>query len=164
MSKKRIPKIKPVEYKKNQFLIIYGLISIVFFYTINTAVSSIHTTFADMFVTDLSVDGADFSIFANMFAMPIAFFMAIVNIVFLLVYELAVLLLFKFGYFRSTVINEEKIELGKHIRNIIMYCALFSITGAAFWGGIQQIVFFTLLYLPFLFLTFALIYKDKNLS
>ncbi|MGE4276189.1 MAG: hypothetical protein AB7E30_03310 [Lawsonibacter sp.] len=164
MSKQRIPQIKSVDYKKYQFFILYGLINLVFFYTINTVVSSMHTTFADLFVTNLSVDGADFSIFANMFAMPIAFFMATVNIVFLLVYELAVLLLFKFVYFKTTVREDEKVELGKHIKTMILYCALFCITGAGFLGGIQQIVFFTLLYFPFPLLTFVLVYKDKKLS
>ena len=161
-NKKKI-KIKPFNYKWYQFLIIYGIINIYFFYGINSEISNIYETFSKMHINNLAVDGSDFSLFANFFSMPIIVAMAVISIGVIVLFELIFILLFKFVYFKSVVKDEEKILLCKYVKKSLLYFTLANAISTVFWGDIQRIELFVFSYLPLLFFTFIFIYlKMKN--
>ena len=155
--KKKI-KIKSFNYKWYQFLIIFGIINIYFFYAINSEISNIYETFSKMHINNLVVDGSDFSLFANFFSMPIIVAMAVISIGAIVLFELIFILLFKFVYFKSVVKDEEKILLCKYVKKSLLYFTLASTICTVFWGDIQRIKLFVFSYLPLLFFTFIFIY------
>lgn len=161
-NKKKI-KIKPFNYKWYQFLIIFGIINIYFFYIINSEISNIYETFSKMHINNLVVDGSDFSLFANFFSMPLIGVMAVISIGVIVLFELIIILLFKFVYFKSVVKDEEKILLCKYVKKSLLYFTLANAISTVFWGDIQRIKLFVFSYLPLLFFTFIFIYlKIKN--
>jgi hypothetical protein len=156
-NKKKI-KIKLFNYKWYQFLIIYGIINIYFFYGINSEISNIYKTFSKMHVNNLVVDGSDFSLFINFFSLPLVGAMAVISIGVIVLFELIFILLFKFVYFKSVVKDEEKILLCKYVKKSLVYFALANVICTVFWGDIQRIKLFIFSYLPLLFFTFIFIY------
>jgi hypothetical protein len=161
-NKKKI-KIKPFNYKWYQFLIIFGIINIYFFYAINSEISNIYETFSKMLINNLVVDGSDFSLFANFFSMPIIGAIAVISIGVIVLFELIFILLFKFVYFKSVVKDEEKILLCKYVKKSLLYFTLANVISTVFWGDIQRIKLFIFSYLPLLLFTFIFIYlKMKN--
>jgi hypothetical protein len=160
--KKKI-KIKPFSYKWYQFLIIFAIINIYFFYVINSEISNIYETFSKMHINNLVVDGSGLSLFANFFSMPIIGAMAVISIGVIVLFELIFILLFKFVYFKSVVKDEEKILLCKYVKKSLLYFTLANVISTVFWGDIQRIKLFVFSYLPLLFFTFIFIYlKMKN--
>lgn len=160
--KKKI-KIKSFNYKWYQFLIIFGIINIYFFYAINSEINNIYETFSKMHINDLVVDGSDFSLLANFFSIPIIGAMAVISIGVIVLFELIFILLFKFVYFKSAVKDEEKILLCKYVKKSLLYFTLANTISTVFWGDIQRTNLFVFSYLPLLFFTFIFIYlKMKN--
>lgn len=149
--------VKSFNYKWYEFLFTYGIFNIFFFLGINNVVNNIYENFSKLHVSNLMVDGSDFSIFANLFATPILFFMVITSIGFFLIQELIIILIFKFVYFLSMVKNEEMIRLYQYIKMTLLCFILPNMLVIMFRGDIKRIIFFVFLYLPLPLFTFILI-------
>jgi len=145
---KKQVQVKPFNHKWYGFLIAYAILNVLFFSSINAVINNIYENFSQLYVSKVVVDGADFSIFANLFSMPVFIFLVIANIVITLIYEFIVILLFKAVYLKSMVKDEEKIRLHKYIKNTLLCFILANIIGVMFWTDINRIVFFAFLYLP----------------
>jgi len=141
-------KIMPFDYKRNQFLIAYGIINIYFFLNIHSVIASINKTFADMYVKELYVDGSNLSPLANLISMPFAGMLATLSIGFLVLIEIIATLLFRFGYFRTEVEIDETVRLSTYIQRSLLYSLLINILVTVFWSGFHQIMLFIFLYLP----------------
>jgi L-asparagine transporter-like permease len=83
---------------------------------------------------------------------------AIISIVILVIIEFATILIFKYGYFKSVVKDEEKILLCQYIKNAMICFILIYLICINFLGDIQQIEIYVFSYLPVLLLTFGFIY------
>lgn len=146
-NKIKIIQTMPFKRKWYEFIIIFGLINIYSFWGINSVMNSIYKNFSKLFVSNLSVDGSNLSIFANMFAAPLFIALTVINIVIFLVEELFVILLFKFIYFKSMVKDEEKIRLYQYTKIALLYFLLANIIAIGFYCDIKRAVFFAFLYL-----------------
>lgn len=155
-TKKKI-KIRAFNFKWYEFLIIYGLLNISLFFTINASINNIYENFSKLYVSKLMVDGSDLSIFANMFAAPLFMLLVIVNMGILLLQEFIVILLFRLVYFMSMVKDEEKSKLYRYIKITLLCFILINIIGIIFWGDIKRSIIFIFLHLPIPLFAFILI-------
>jgi hypothetical protein len=163
-NKKKV-QIKPFNYKLYEFLISYTIINLFIFSNITANISSIYENISKLFVKDFIIDGTNLSIFANLFAGPIILFLALMSIVIILSEEFIMTLLFKFIYFTTMVLNEEKSRLLKNIKTAILCFIPANIAGVILWGGMKKTMIFIFFYLPLPLFTFILIYlKMKKLK
>lgn len=148
-------KIKSFNFKWYEFLIAYGIINISFFFNNNAVVSNIYKNFSELFVSEVLVDGADFSIFANLFSAPIFLFLLITNIGIIVLQEFITILLFKFVYFKSIVSDDERIRLYQYSKIALLCLMIVNIAAIIFWGDILRIKLFLFLYFPIPLITFV---------
>lgn len=141
--------IKPLKTKTIEFAALYGIISIISFSGANSVAYSIFNNFSTFFTSGLYFDGADMSIFANMFAAPLYIALIVFNIVVAFVIEMILIMIMKKLYFKSVVITDEKDELLKNIKLIMVGFALAGILTAAIASrSLRWVTAFLLDYLP----------------
>lgn len=158
MSTQKHRKIHSYDYKKYQFLIVYGFINLFFFRSITSFITSTYTIFEEYQIDEVNVDGTDVSTLVNVFAMPFLSIAKAVGFVFLLTFEIIAMILFSYVYVRSEIETKKTEELSGFIMKVLVYSALISFAGALFWNGLSQIRLFFILYLPIPLLAFLMIY------
>ena len=150
--------IKALKTKAIEFIIMYGIISVYSFSGANSVAHSIFDNLSTLFTSDLFIDGADFSIFANLFAAPIYIALVAINIIITLVIDIVLILIFKKLYFKSGVIKEEKEELYRYIKIILASFILIGfIIAVTFLGSMKWITVFMLGYLPVPIIVFTIV-------
>lgn len=150
-------KVRSFNYKWYEFLIVYGIINILFFFSISAGINNIYENFSKLFVSEALVDGADFSIFVNLFAAPIFLFLLIANIGIIVLQEFIVILIFKLVYFKSIVSDDEKTRLYQRFNITLLFLILANIIGIIFSGDLKRIILFVLIYFPIPLITFEII-------
>ena len=144
--------IKSFDYKWYQFLIIYGIINLFFFYC------CFNTGLSEMFPEWLHDDAGGLSAVLELFILPFQMIFLIITIGILFVFEFVSILIFGLTYSKSEVEAEERVQLSHNIRNAIVFFLLAYLICIPLFGDIRDIVYFVLLYLPIPSFTFLLIY------
>jgi ABC-type multidrug transport system permease subunit len=155
-NKKEI-QVKSFNHKWYGFLITYGIFNIYFFLCNNSIINNIYKNFSQLYTKEVTIDGADFSIFMNLFAMPIFIFLLIANIGIAVLFEFIAILLFKVVYLKSMVKDEDKVRLLKYIKTALLCFILANIIGIIFYGDIYRTIFYIFLYFPIPLFTFIFI-------
>jgi len=150
--------VKSFDYKWYQFIIVYGLINIYYFFNINASIDNIYIEASKIFTSQLMVDGSNFSLLANLFASPILIFIIVANIIIYILREFIVFLIFKIVYFKSTVNDEASIKLYKYIKRTLLCFISINIIGILFYNNVSRSILFALLYLPIPIYSFLFIY------
>lgn len=160
--------IKSFNYKWQQFLIIYGIINIFIFYCCFN--SGINEIFPEFFGGNWfeDMEGLAGALKLFMFPLQLAALMLftvllIIPIAIIFIFEVVLILIFRFGYFRSEVKDEEKILLSHYIKNALLCFLLAYFLCVILFGDIRHIVCYAFMYLPVPLFTFIFIYlKVKN--
>lgn len=148
--------IKSFKYKYNEFLILYGILNVYFYFSINNIVNSIYKSFSEFYTSNVMLDGFDISIISNLFATPILLFIAFINIVIVIIEIFIIILIFNFIYFKSTVEFEEIASLNHNIKFTLLCFLLINIILLLFSGSIQRGLVFMYMYMFLPLFTFFL--------
>jgi hypothetical protein len=135
--------IKSFDYKWYQFLIIYGIINLFFFFCFFNLGVELHED-----------EGAVEEFFMLAFQMVFL----IITIGILVILEFVSILIFRIAYFRSEVEAEEKVQLSHYIRNAVWFFLLAYFICIFLFGEIRDVFFYVLMYLPVPSFTLLLIY------
>lgn len=150
--------VKPLKTKTIEFAALYGVISFISFSGANSVAHSIFKNFSTFFISDLYVDGADLSIFANMFAAPIYIAFIVFTAAVAFVIDIILIMIMKKLYFRSIVLMEEKDELLKNNKLVLAGFALAGIVMAAVASrSLSWVIVFLLDYLPVPLITLGIL-------
>lgn len=158
-SNKTVLSIKALKSKVIEFVVMYGIINIISFSGANSVARSIFVNYSSFFTSDLLIDGADFSIFANLFAAPIYIALIVISVIITLVVDIVLILVFKKLYFKSGVEKEESGKLYKYIKITLSGFILCSfLLAASFFGSLKWIIVYALVYLPVPVIVFVIVH------
>ncbi|MGI6606468.1 MAG: hypothetical protein ACOX2X_05440 [Peptococcia bacterium] len=151
-------KIKSFASKWYEFLAIYGLINLLF------GSLCLKLGFFPDFFADFTHDtmegftGVLMLLIVMPFQIALFIFYIIIGIGLLFLLEFVSILIFRYAYFRSEVIDEEKSRLSRYVYYAIICLALAYLFCIFLFDDIQLIVLYLFIYLPIPLFTFTLIY------
>lgn len=152
--------IKSFSDKWRGFLIGYGIVNVIAISVSHGVVDSIYNEYFKLFVSDLNVDGANFSIFANLFALPLIIGLSVVTILFYALIQLGAAVLFKVIYLKSAAPKDEREKLYRQQRWALLGYGLLALICALFLRDSGQIMLAMGLYWPVPLMTYVMV-TDK---
>lgn len=148
---------KPFVNKWREFLILYGIINLLFCFMLCIILYKNHQSFLSLYVKDYGIDGSNCSIFVNIFTMPVFFFLVVINIAIGIAFEFVTILIIKSIYFQSVVPKEDQTKLHNYIVYSLMGFAVINLIGILLCIGYNGIFYYICLYLPLAFFIYIFI-------
>lgn len=148
---------KPFVNKWREFLILYGIINLLFCFMVYTISCNTHQSFLALHTKDFTLDGSDFSVFVNIFTMPIFLLLVFINIAIGIALEFVTVIIVKSIYFHSVVPIEDQNKLHNYIVYSLMGFAAINLMGILLFMGYKGIFYYICLYLPLAFFIYIFI-------